>query len=261
MEWIQALVLGLIQGITEFLPISSDGHFALATAIFGIESEDNLLLIAVLHGATTLSILFLFWRDIFKLLKGLFSFRWNEETIYSLKIIVAIVPVAIVGLFFKDIVEGFFAGDNLVLTGSMLILTGLFLSLTYVIKPKQNKVGYSNAFVIGIAQAFAVLPGLSRSGSTIATGLMLGISKEEITKFSFLIVIIPILGDNFLSLISGDIANSTMPLMPLLAGFIVAFVSGIFACKFLINMVRKGKLIYFAIYCFIVGIATILLAW
>jgi len=257
---IEAFILGIIQGLTEFLPVSSSGHIELAKSLFGVNAESTLIFTIVVHGATVLSILFVFWKDIVDLIKGVFAFKLNEETIYVLKIAVSMIPVAFVGLFFKDRIESLFGGNNTAFVGYMLLITSVLLAITYFYRPKKTKdVNFLSAFIIGIAQAIAVLPGISRSGSTIATGLFLGVDKEKITKFSFLMVVIPVLGENFLDLTKGDITNSTIGITPLIVGFIAAFISGVFACRWMIKIVKNSKLIYFAIYTFIVGIIAILL--
>ena len=260
MSIIQAILLGILQGLTEFLPVSSSGHIELGKALLGINGESTLIFTVVVHGATVLSILVVFWKDIVDLFKGVLKFKWNYETDYTAKIVVSMIPVAIVGLFFKDYIEEFFSGGNVVFIGAMLIITSILLSLTYFYKPKKTKdVSYFSAFIIGIAQAIAVLPGISRSGSTIATGLLMGVDKEKITKFSFLMVIIPVLGENFLDLFKGDIFTSQVQFWPLFWGFLAAFIFGVIACRWMISIVRKSKLIYFAIYTLIVGVIAIIL--
>lgn len=256
-RWWQAIILGLIQGLTEFLPVSSSGHLELGKAILGIHTPDDLLFTVCVHGATVLSTLVVFWKDILKLLNGLFRFRLNPETVYIFKLAVSMIPVAVVGVFFKDEVEAFF-GNGVRFVGIMLLLTAALLCLAQYLGKGKHDIRYTDAFIIGLAQAAAVLPGLSRSGSTIATGLLLGDRKEDVARFSFLMVLVPILGENLLSLVSGDMAQSAIPVSSLLLGSLTAFVSGWAACKWMIRIVSKGKLIYFAIYCAIVGFVAII---
>ncbi len=262
MDLLQAVILGIIQGLTEFLPVSSSGHIELGKALFGINGESTLIFTIVVHGATVLSTLVVFRKEIIELFKGVFAFKWNEETEYTAKLIVSMIPVGIVGLFFKDYIESFFGDGNVAFVGYMLLVTSVLLALTYFYRPKTTgDVTFAKAFVIGIAQAVAVLPGISRSGSTIATGLLLGVDKEKITKFSFLMVIIPILGENLLDVMKGDLTSSaSVGTLPLIAGFVAAFLSGLFACKLMIKIVKNSKLIYFAVYTLIVGLIAILVA-
>lgn len=258
MSWWQALLLGLIQGLTEFLPVSSSGHLELGKSLLGVHLPDDLLFTVCVHGATVLSTIVVFWKDLLKLLGGLFRFKLNDETVYIFKLVVSMIPVAIVGVFFKDEVEGFF-GNGVRLVGIMLLVTALLLCLAQYLGKGRHEIRYRDAFIIGIAQALAVLPGLSRSGSTIATGLLLGDRKEEVARFSFLMVLVPILGENLLSLVSGDMTQSAIPLSSLLIGSVAAFVSGWAACKWMIRIVSKGKLVYFAVYCAVVGLLAIVL--
>lgn len=258
MDWLTALILGLIQGLTEFLPVSSSGHLELGKSIFGLQGSENLLFTVTVHGATVLSTLVIFYRDIIGLMKGLFSFRWNPETRFLAKICLSMIPVAILGVFFRDEVESYFTG-NAVFVGSMLIINSFVLFLTSLVKSGVKTIPFLDALAIGIAQAVAVLPGISRSGATISTGILLKNRKDEVTRFSFLMVIIPILGANAMDLMSGDIQNSTqVGSTALLIGFLTAFLTGLLACKWMISLVRKGKLIGFAVYCFIIGLAAII---
>jgi len=259
MEWFEALVLGLIQGLTEFLPVSSSAHLEIGKVLFGIKGEENIYFSILVHGATVLSTIIVFHKEILKLLSGLFKFKYNEETQYVFKLVVSMIPVLIVGLLFKDYVKSFFDGENLVIVGIFLLVTALLLAFSFFYK-RENKreISYLDALIIGIAQAIAVFPGLSRSGSTIATGLIIGNKKTEIAKFSFLMVLVPILGENLLDIVGGDFAQTTIPTSSLLIGFVAAFVSGLFACKIMIKIVSKGKLIWFAVYCLIVGLVSIL---
>ena len=261
MSWIEALLLGLVQGLTEYLPVSSSGHLAIGSALFGIAGEDNLTFTIVVHVATVLSTLVILWKEIAWIFRGLFQFQWNTETRYVLNIIVSMIPVGIVGLFFKDTVEGIF-GSGLLVVGCMLLVTASLLAFSYYAKPRQKEsISLKDAFIIGLAQACAVMPGLSRSGSTIATGLLLGNSKVTLAQFSFLMVIPPILGEallDVLKLMKGEsLGGAELPMSALVVGFLAAFVSGCVACKWMINVVKRGKLIYFAIYCAIAGLVTL----
>ena len=262
MDWLQALVLGVIQGLTEYLPVSSSGHLAIGSALFGMQDpEANLAFTVAVHIATVLSTLVILWKEIDWILKGLFKFEMNAETKYFLNIIVSMIPVGIVGVFFKDKVEEIF-GEGLLVVGCCLLLTAALLVFSYYAKPRQREhISMKDAFIIGIAQAVAVLPGLSRSGSTIATGLLLGNKKESLAQFSFLMVIPPILGEALLDMLKamkGDAnAFGGIDTLPLVVGFIAAFVSGCLACKWMINIVKKGKLVWFGVYCAIAGVVTI----
>ncbi|MEA3444467.1 MAG: undecaprenyl-diphosphate phosphatase [Bacteroidota bacterium] len=257
MNWIEALILGIIQGLSEFLPISSSGHLELGKEILGIEAKGGLVFTIVVHGATVLSTMIIFWKDIVAIFKGLFEFKWNESAQYSLKIIVSMIPILIVGLFYAEEIESFFGGQIL-FVGFMLLITAALLAFTYYAKPRAKKITYKDSFIIGIAQAIAVLPGISRSGSTIATGLLLGNQKEGIAKFSFLMVLLPIIGGNLRSMFSGEMTNDqTIGALPLIVGFMAAFISGLLACKWMISIVKRGKLIYFAAYCAVVGVIAI----
>ncbi len=258
MEWYEALILGLIQGLTEFLPVSSSGHIEIGKALFGVEGKDNLYFSVLVHGATVLSTIIVFRKDISELISGFFKFKYNDETSYLFKIAVSMIPVAIVGLFFKDFIEGFYSGGNIVFVGFMLLITASLLLMTMIRRKKERQLSYVDAFIIGIAQAFAVLPGISRSGATISTGILLGNKKAELAKFSFLMVLIPILGENFLELFKGDFTTSGIPASSLIIAFFAAFISGLIACKVMINIVKRGKIYWFAIYCIIMGLIAIL---
>ncbi len=262
MSVLEAIILGILQGLTEYLPVSSSGHLAIGSALFGIDAEQNLTFTVAVHVATVFSTLVVLGKEIIQLFKGLFKFRLNEETRYFLNILISMIPIGIVGIFFKDKVEDIF-GSGLLIVGLMLLLTAVLLSFAHFYKPREkSKIGMRDAFIIGIAQAFAVMPGLSRSGSTIATGLLLGNKKSTLAQFSFLMVIPPILGEALLDIIKMtkgvESVVGGIPVMTLLAGFMAAFISGCIACKWMINIVKKGKLVYFAIYCSIVGLITIL---
>ncbi|MBQ5972458.1 MAG: undecaprenyl-diphosphate phosphatase [Prevotella sp.] len=265
MSDLQALILGILQGLTEYLPVSSSGHLAIGAALFGVDGEENLAFTILVHVATVLSTLVVLWREVAWLFKGMFRWKMNDETRYILNIIVSMIPVGIVGVFFKDKVEEVF-GSGLLIVGIMLLVTASLLTFSYYARPRQKeKISLRDAFIIGIAQACAVMPGLSRSGSTIATGLLLGNKKEKLAQFSFLMVIPPILGEALLDVmkmmeggvatVAGDISVSALAI-----GFASAFVAGCFACKWMIDIVKRGKLIYFAIYCAIVGLVTIFLS-
>ena len=260
MEWFEALILGLVQGMTEYLPVSSSGHLTIGSALFGIEGEENLAFTVAVHVATVCSTLVILWKEIDWILKGLFKFEMNPETKYTLNILVSMIPIGIVGVFFKDHVEAIF-GSGLLVVGCMLLVTASLLAFSYYAKPRiKENISMRDAFIIGLAQACAVLPGLSRSGSTIATGLLLGNKKENLAQFSFLMVIPPILGEALLDImkgLSGEEVMGDISTLSLVVGFLAAFVSGCIACKWMINIVKKGKLINFAIYCAIVGAITV----
>ena len=264
MGWFEAFILGMIQGLTEYLPVSSSGHLAIGSALFGINGEDNLTFTIVVHVATVLSTLVILWKEIDWIFRGLFKFQMNDEMKYVINILISMIPIGIVGLFFKDKVEEVF-GSGLVIVGLMLLVTAALLAFSYFAKPRtKERISMKDAFIIGLAQACAVMPGLSRSGSTIATGLLLGDKKEKLAQFSFLMVIPPILGEALLSAkdmmevgVSETMAG--LPTVSLIVGFLAAFISGCLACKWMINIVKKGKLIWFAIYCAIVGILAIVI--
>lgn len=262
MEWFEALILGLLQGLTEYLPVSSSGHLAIGSALFGIEGEENLAFTIVVHVATVFSTLVILWKEIDWIFKGLFKFQMNNETRYVINIIISMIPIGIVGVFFKDEVEAIF-GSGLLVVGCCLLLTAVLLTFSYYYKPRQKaEISKKDAFIIGLAQACAVLPGLSRSGSTIATGLLLGDDKAKLAQFSFLMVIPPILGEALLDgmkLMKGEAIAGDIPALSLIIGFVAAFVSGCLACKWMINIVKKGKLVYFGIYCAIAGALTLIL--
>ena len=262
MEWFAALILGLIQGLTEYLPVSSSGHLAIGSALFDIKGEDNLAFTIVVHVATVFSTLVILWKEIDWIFRGLFKFEMNAETRYVINILISMIPIGIVGVFFKDYVEAIF-GSGLLIVGCCLLVTALLLTFSYYAKPRpKENISMKDAFIIGLAQACAVLPGLSRSGSTIATGLLLGDNKAKLAQFSFLMVIPPILGEALLDgmkMMKGEAVAGDIPALSLIVGFIAAFVSGCLACKWMINIVKKGKLIYFAIYCAIAGTATLVL--
>jgi len=254
MSWIEALVLGIIQGLTEFLPVSSSGHLEIAKFIFGDTSvpQESMLMTVVLHAATALSTIVVFRKDILEIIQGLFQFKWNEQSIFSLKIVVSMIPAAFVGVFFQEEIESLFGG-NLLLVGSMLIVTAVLLLLADRAKSTEKNVGYWEAAIIGVSQAIAIIPGISRSGATISTSVMLGVDRSKSARFSFLMVVPLILGAMAKDILSGDVAYSSSQLMPLTIGFIAAFITGIIACTWMIALVKKAKLSWFALYCLIIG--------
>ncbi|KYG73301.1 undecaprenyl-diphosphatase UppP [Roseivirga spongicola] len=259
MTWFEALILGLVQGLTEFLPVSSSGHLEITKAIFGDNSlpEESLLMTVVLHAATALSTIVIFRKDIAEILRGLLQFKNNEEFRFSLKIIISMIPAAVVGVLFEEEIEQFFGG-NLLLVGSMLILTAGLLFLADKAKSTLNPVSYKNAFVIGVAQAVAILPGISRSGATISTSVLLGVDRQKAARFSFLMVVPLILGKMAKDILSGDLAETQTETSLLIVGFIAAFVAGLIACQWMIALVKKSQLKYFSFYCLIVGIIAII---
>ena len=276
MEWFEAVLLGLIQGLTEFLPVSSSGHLEIGKELLGVETTDDLLFTTMVHAATVLSTILVFRKQIWDLLKGFFGglkdwkivkddkgkkyLSCNDQTDYLLKIAVSMIPVFVVGVFFKDQVESLFG--TITVVGFALIVTALLLFFSdYASRPGRksifpaneyrNGVSYWQAFAVGLGQAFAVIPGLSRSGTTISTGLICGVKREVMAQFSFLMVLVPILGETFLEIVGGEFGASSVGALPLVLGFISAFLSGLFACKVMIALVKKAKLIWFALYCLI----------
>jgi undecaprenyl-diphosphatase len=289
MDWLQALILGIIQGLTEFLPVSSSGHLIIGKKLLGLEITDNIAFEIVVHCATVLSTITILRKEIGALLMKLFKFQWNPETQYIAMILLSMIPVMIVGLFFKDMVENLF-GEGVALVGGMLLVTAVLLALTSfksskfkvqsskfhplnpppagkignsqfsILNSQFSSISWGKAFLIGLAQAVAVLPGLSRSGTTIATGLLAGVKKEDVAKFSFLMVLIPILGETLLSAMHGDFSTavSGIPASSLIVGFLAAYLCGCFACKFMIELVKRTNLLWFALYCSIVGITALI---
>lgn len=261
MSWFEALILGLVQGLTEYLPVSSSGHLAIGSHLFGLEGAENLAFTVLVHVATVMSTLVILWSEIDWIVRGLFKCELNAETKYALNIVVSMVPIGIVGVFFKDKVEEIF-GSGLLVVGCMLLVTAVLLTFSYYAKPRQKEhIGWLDALIIGLAQACAVMPGLSRSGSTIATGLLLGNKKENLAQFSFLMVIPSILGEALLDVmkaVKGEDTFGGIDTLPLVVGFVAAFLSGCVACRWMIDIVKKGKLVYFGIYCAIAGTATVL---
>ncbi len=264
MEWYEGIILGLIQGLTEFLPVSSSGHLVIGRELLGVEASEDLVFEVLVHAATVLSTIVVFRKQIWGLLKGFFKFKYNDETDYLLKIAVSMIPVFIVGVFFKDFVEGLFG--SLTAVGCALLVTALLLAFSDLVskpgkapllpagKEYRNGISYWQAFVVGLGQAIAVAPGLSRSGTTISTGLICGVKRDVMAQFSFLMVLVPILGEAFLNVVGGDFTASSVGALPLVLGFISAFVSGLFACKVMIALVKKAKLSWFALYCAVVAL-------
>ena len=298
MDWLQALLLGLVQGLTEFLPVSSSGHLAIGRALLGVEDSGDLVFEVIVHAATVLATIVVFRKEIWKLLCGLFKFKYNDETDYIAKICLSMVPVLVVGVFFKDAVESAFS--SMLVVGLALVVTAMLLTFSDwkagrvrskgdAVAPteglaaeaaqgetspcplgvqgdssigdavaRRNGISFWQALVVGLGQALAVIPGLSRSGTTISTGLICGVKRSEMAQFSFLMVLVPILGEAFLDVVGGDLSSSTIGLLPLLVGFAAAFVSGLFACKVMIALVRKAQLKWFGLYCAIVGLAVLI---
>ena len=258
MDTIDAILLGIIQVLTEFLPVSSSGHLELGKAILGDNSvpKESLLFTVVLHFATALSTIVVFRKDILLLLKGIFKFQWNEDLQFATKITISMIPAVIVGLFFEEQLEALFGG-NILLVGCMLIVTAALLFLADKAKDTQKKVSFKNAFVIGVSQAVAMLPGISRSGATISTSVMLGNDKTKAARFSFLMVVPLIFGKIAKDILGGELTYDFANFTTLGIGFVAAFVAGLFACTWMISLVKKSKLSYFALYCVIVGLIAI----
>ena len=274
MQWWQAILLGLVQGLTEFLPVSSSGHLMICKELLGVDGEGFLDFTVTVHLATVLATLVVFWKAIWQLLKGFFQFKYNDETDYVCKILVSLIPVAVVGFFFKDFVEGLF-GESLIPVGVGLCFTAALLLLSDYsgrlfrrpgrpVKEVRNGISYGQAFLVGLGQAVAVAPGVSRSGTTIATGLVSGVRREVMAQFSFLMVLIPIIGEQLLDIVKavageGGLAGG-VGTMSLLLGFVAAFVSGLFACKAMVALVRRARLGWFALYCVLVAVLIFVLA-
>lgn len=255
MEILDAIILGAVQGLTEFLPVSSSGHLQLAKELLGVEIEENLTFDITLHAATVLSTIVVLWSEIWWLIKGIFSRGMNDEKSYFLKLVVSMIPIGIVGFACRDYIDQMLGSDYIMaVVGAMLLLTAALLSFAYYAKPREkDNISYRDALIIGCAQAMATMPGLSRSGSTIATGLMLGNKKAAVATFSFLMVLAPIMGQTLLDVVDGGLAATSIGTAPLLAGFITSFAVGCLACRYMINIVKRGKLIWFALYCAVVG--------
>lgn len=260
MSIIEAIILGIVQGLTEFLPVSSSGHLELAKALLGDTSvpEESLMMTVVLHFATAMSTVIVFRAEVAELLKGLLQFKWNEQTKFSVKIVLSMIPAAVVGVGFNDEIEALFS-QQIVLVGVMLLATGFLLFLADKAKKTEKEVSFMNAFIVGVAQAIAILPGISRSGATISTSVLLGIDRERAAKFSFLMVVPLIFGKMAKDLLDGGNTMESMEIWPLLAGAAAAFVAGLVACKWMIAIVKKSQLKFFSYYCFLVGIIAILL--
>lgn len=256
MNWWQAIVLGIVQGLTEFLPVSSSGHLAIGRELLGVGAGGDLVFEVAVHAATAIAIIVVFWKEILRLLGGLFKFRYNEETKYILKICLSMIPVFIVGVFFKDYVEVAFG--SLLVVGIGLVVTGILLALSDGVKKQGEEISFWQALVIGLGQALAVIPGLSRSGTTISTGLLCGVKRESVAQFSFLMVLVPVLGEAFLDVVGGEVASSSTAVIPLILGFIAAFASGLLACKAMIALVKRAKMKWFALYCAVVGVIVII---
>ena len=285
MEWFEAIILGLVQGLTEFLPVSSSGHLIIGKELLGVEAADDLVFEVLVHAATVLSTIVVFRKQLWNLIRGFFRFRYNDQTDYVLKICVSMIPVFIVGVFFKDFVEGLF--QSVFVVGIALMCTAVLLFLSDMAsgslfgkggrsagagvssaesggsaghvslserKGYRNGISYWQAFVVGLGQALAVVPGLSRSGTTISSGLLCGVRRDVMAQFSFLMVMIPILGESFLQLVGGEMTASSIAPLSLVLGFLAAFVSGLFACRVMIALVKKARLSWFAVYCAIVAV-------
>jgi undecaprenyl-diphosphatase len=261
MTWIEALILGIVQGLTEFLPVSSSGHLEIGKVLLNVEIMEDITFTVLVHAATVLSTITVFYSEIRDLFRGLFAFRWNQETHYIARIGVSMVPVMIVGIFLEDRVESLFSG-NLVLVGSALLVTAALLVSTQLVKAGTGKIPFLDAFLMGIAQAIAVIPGISRSGATISTGLLMKNERGEVARFSFLMVLIPIIGAAFLKLLSlpSSGEEASISALALVTGFLAAYLSGVLACRWMIRLVRKGNLYWFALYCALVGIISIIVA-
>ena len=260
MEIFESIILGAVQGLTEFLPVSSSGHLQLAKALLGVELEENLTFDIVLHAATVLSTVVVLWSEVWWLIKGIFTRGMNEEKSYFLKLVISMIPIGIVGFCLKDYIDALLSSEYVMLVvGGMLLSTAALLSFAYYARPRQKeKISYRDAFLIGVGQGIAAMPGLSRSGTTIATGILLGNKKSAVATFSFLMVLAPIMGQAFLDVINGGFAITGVGTASLVAGFVSAFVVGCLACKYMINIVKKGKLIWFATYCAVVGVVAVL---
>lgn len=252
MGLLDAIILGIIQGLSEFLPISSSGHLEMANVILGTETEDNLMMTVVLHAATALSTVVIFRKEIMEIIQGLLQFQWNDQAQFSVKIILSMFPAAAVGLLFEEQIDALFEG-NLLLVGGALMVTAVLLFLADKAKKTDKNVSFVHAIIIGISQAIAILPGISRSGATISTSVLLGIDRERSARFSFLMVVPLILGKMAKDILDGAFTSSTIEISALTVGFIAAFVTGAFACTWMIKLVKKSKLTYFSIYCLIVG--------
>ncbi len=258
MNWIEALILGIVQGLTEFLPVSSSGHLEIVKALFGdtLVAEESMFMTVMMHGATALSTIVIFRKEIAEIFIGLFQFKWNEQTIFSVKIVLSMIPAAFVGVVFNDQIEALFDG-RILLVGFMLLLTAVLLFLADRAKTTGKSVGYRDAIIIGVSQAIAILPGISRSGATISTSVLLGVDRSKAARFSFLMVVPLILGKVAKDLLSSDFTTSGHSFGTVAIGFMAAFITGLFACTWMIKLVKRSKLTYFAVYCAIVGVIAI----
>lgn len=259
MEIFESIILGAVQGLTEFLPVSSSGHLQLAKELLGVELEEDLAFDVTLHAATVLSTIVILWSEVAWLLRGIFCRGMNDEKRYFLKLVISMLPIGVVGLLLKDDINALLTSNYImVVVGAMLLLTSMLLTFAYYARPRQkSSISYRDSFIIGLSQAVASMPGLSRSGTTIATGLILGNEKSAVATFSFLMVLAPIMGETLLEVMDGGLALAGVSTAALVAGFISAFVVGCLACRFMIDIVKRGKLIWFAIYCAIVGVLAI----
>ena len=259
MEIFESIILGAVQGLTEFLPVSSSGHLQLAKALLGVELEENLTFDIVLHAATVLSTIVVLWNEIWWLVKGIFCRGMNEEKSYFCKLLISMIPIGVVGFCLKDYIDALLSSEYVMLVvGAMLLLTAALLSFAYYARPRlKDNISYRDAFIIGVGQGVAAMPGLSRSGTTIATGILLGNKKSTVATFSFLMVLAPIMGQALLDIVDGGFAIAGVDTASLVAGFLSAFVVGCLACKYMINIVKRGKLIWFALYCAVVGVVAI----
>jgi len=258
MTWIEALILGLVQGLTEFLPVSSSGHLEIGKVLLNVEVKEDLTFTVLVHFATVLSTITVFFKDIRELSTGLLAFKWNEETKYVSKILVSMIPVLIVGVMFREEVESLFSG-NLVLVGGALLVTALLLVSTQLVKTGEKKIPFLDAFIMGMAQAVATIPGISRSGATISTALLLKNNRSDVARFSFLMVLLPIMGAALLDILSmsSSPSENSIAIGSLVIGFLAAYISGYLACTWMIRLVKKGNLYWFAIYCALIGIISI----
>ena len=261
MTWIEAMILGIVQGLTEFLPVSSSGHLEIGKVLLNVEVKEDLTFTVLVHFATVLSTITVFFKDIKDLGKGIFAFKWNKETKYVAKILLSMIPVLIVGILYREEVESLFSG-NLVLVGGALLVTALLLISTMLVKAGNKNIPYLDALLMGIAQAAAVIPGISRSGANISAGLLLKNSRSEVARFSFLMVLLPIIGAALLDILSmsPSAGGEGISVLPLVIGFLAAYLSGFMACRWMISLVKKGNLYWFALYCAVVGIVSIVFA-
>ena len=263
MSWLEAIILGVIQGLTEFLPVSSSGHLEIVNALFGLHGEENVEFVVAVHGATVLSTIVVFWREILSILKDVLRWEMNDGTRFVINVAVSMVPIFVVGVMFREQVEGLFVGD-MRFVGAMLMITACLLALSYYLPRGDKEMNPWRAFVVGVMQAVAVIPGISRSGATISSGLILGVKADQMAKFSFLMVLVPILGANLLDAVSyfGAVeVGQSSSLGVVGIGALSAFVSGVLACRWMVGIVRRGKLIWFALYCLVVGVGVVIYSY